>query len=171
MKKMNTVDELLVRLFRAPSILVVEDRLSASMEHILQTNYDCNVDSTSSGHEAIGMMTVKKYDLVYLDLGLLNGTGSTVVKSTQQLCPDTPVVALLSEQMLDFNEIMASVDSLMLLSQPATLEIVRHLFKVFKIKPRTKEIAIHCRHLAEDDESSNHLVEVSSSMPMVGQVG
>lgn len=169
---MNTVDELLVRLFRAPRILVVEDGLNASMEHILQTNYDCNVDSTSSGCTAIDMMTVKKYDLVYLDLGLLNGTGSTVVKSTQQLCPDTPVVVLLGEQMMDFNEVMASVDSLTLLSQPATLEIVRHLFKVFKIKPRTKEIAIHCQRLEEDDaDSSNHLVEASDSMPMAGQAG
>lgn len=141
---MTTVEELLTRLLHAPRVLVVED-LAAPVEVMLRRNYDCFVDTTSDGLQAVRLLASEKYDLVLLDLGLLNGTGEFVLKTAQDKCPDTPVVATADNQ-TNIESLMAQVGSLTLINSPVTLSTVERLFRVFKIKARTRALAEFCQH-------------------------
>ena len=147
LNQMTPVDELMVRLFHAPRILVVEDA-TAPAELLLYRNYDCTVDTTMDGAAAAKLLATKKYDLVLVDLALLNGTSEMVLKAAQQYCPDTPVVVTkVAEAELDV--LMHRVGPVTLVTAPLTLDVVAHLFRVFKIKARTREIAAYCCQLAD----------------------
>lgn len=141
--KMTPVDELMVKLFHPPRVLVVED--AASTEAILRRNYDCRVDTTRDGHEAAELLASQKYDLVLIDLVLLNGTSELVLKAVEKYAPDVPVVATRVD---NIDEVLANLDSVTLLKAPLTFEMLQRLFRVFKIKARTREIAEYCTDLA-----------------------
>lgn len=145
LNQMTPVDELMVRLFHAPRILVVEDA-AAPVEVLLHRNYDCTVDATTDGREAAKLLATQKYDLVMVDLALLNGTSEMVLKAAQKHCPDTPVVVTKIAE-AEWDVLTHRVGPVTLFTAPLTLGVVEHLFRVFKIKARTREIAEYCQQL------------------------
>jgi DNA-binding NarL/FixJ family response regulator len=138
---MTTVDEIMVRLFKAPHILVVQDT-TAPVVGLLHRNYECQVDATDRGDKAVKLLMEQKYDLVILDIALLNGTSRRVLAVVQEYAPSTPVVVTCVQE-IDFREI-AKLGPFTLLSGLVTAEVIENLFRVFKIKARTREIAEYC---------------------------
>ena len=147
---MTNVDELLLRLFRVPSILVVEDKPSA-IDSALAKDYDADVDRTSSGHEAVQMLTSKKYDLIMVDLALLNGTSRKVLLAIKEVCPDVPVIVIKlgSENIV---KLLNETGPLTVLSDPVSSDVMSRLFQLFKIKARTRDMTEQCdrHHFVED---------------------
>jgi CheY-like chemotaxis protein len=149
---MTTVDELMVRLFHPPKILVVQD-CAAPVEALLHRNYDCQVDVTTDGNEAARMLAAEKYDLVLIDLVLLNGTSELVLAAARKYRPEVPVVATkVNESNLD--QLVEDAGTLTLLSTPVTLNAIERLFRVFKIKAKTREIAAYCTDLTRSSADS-----------------
>lgn len=145
LRQMTPVDELMVRLFQPPRVLVVEDS-QASVEELLHRNYECTVDTARTGVEAVRLLVEYKHDLVLIDLALLNGTSEMVLNAAQRYCPDTPVVVTkLDGNTLD--TLMRKVGPFTLFIAPLTSDALEHLFRVFKIKARTKEIARYCQQV------------------------
>lgn len=151
-KDMTSVDELLVRLFRPPRVLVVLDKPD-SVEAMLRRNYDCEVDTARNGREASNLLSSRKYDLVLVDFVLLNGTSQAVLKVAQEHCPDVPVVATKVSEAC-FDDVMKSAMPVTLLNEPVTFNAIQHLFRVFKIKARTHEIAEYCVDLSRQHSAA-----------------
>lgn len=139
---MTIADELMLRLFREPYILVVQDT-AGPVEELLHRNYECHVDATDSGERAIGLLMEQRYDLVIIDMALLNGTSQKVLAAIQGFAPATPVVATHVDG-IDFADLRLL--PVTVLSGSITAETVDYLFRVFKIKARTREIVEYCAH-------------------------
>lgn len=139
---MTTVDEMMVRLFKPPRILIVQDA-STPVEQLLHRDYECSVDTTDGGDAAIRFLQDRRYDLVLIDIGLLNGTSRKVIQASQRFCPGTPVVVLKIAE-VDLIEIVSGDGPLTVLAKPLTSDLLQTLFRVFKIKARTREIANYC---------------------------
>jgi CheY-like chemotaxis protein len=134
---MTTVDEFMLRFFKVPRILSVLDD-SRPVVELLHRNYECEVDATDSGEKAVELITRNKYDLVLVDLALLNGTSRRVLAAVRDHAPGTPVVATrINQEFTDFD----GVGPLTVLSGPLTSEDIAQLFRVFKIKARTHAIS------------------------------
>lgn len=145
LNQMTPVDELMMRLFHPPRVLVVEDSL-APVEVLLHRGYECTVDTARTGEQAVKLLAAQKHDLVLIDLALLNGTSEMVLNAAQRYCPDTPVVVTkLDEKTLE--TLMKKVGPLTLFTAPLTLDSLEHLFRMFKIKARTKQIAEYCQQI------------------------
>ncbi len=129
----------MVRLFKVPRILVVQDS-SSPVVGLLHRKYDCQVDVTDSGIRAISYLHDQKYDLVIVDIELLNGTSRKVLAAVQECAPSMPVVAT---RVKDFHEL--SPNLVMVLSGQVTEQNLERLFQVFKIKARTRAIAEYFR--------------------------
>lgn len=141
---MTPVDELMVRLFQPPRILVVNDAPTA-VELTLRGNYDCTVDIAKTGVKAVRLLIAHTYDLVLIDLALLNGTSEMVLAAIKRHCPDTPVVVTKVDKAT--TELVQRAGPLTLFTEPLTLNALERLFRVFKIKARTKEIAGYCQQV------------------------
>lgn len=142
---MTTVDELLVKLFHAPKVLVVDDMASA-VAALLRQDYGCHVDTTDNGTDAIKMLTSGNYDFAVLDLELLNGTGEVVLQTAQIRCPATPIVVTTGKT--DVVKLLQQVTTLVLLRKPVTHDALDRLFYMFKIKVRSPAVAEYCERLA-----------------------
>lgn len=139
---MTSVDELLLQLFRAPRVLVLESA-DAPVEALLRRDYDCAVDSTADPAVASHLLRNQLYDLVLVDLSLKEAV-EPVLKMAQSACPDTPVVAM-KDPAATVDNLLPPAGSLTLLSEPVSSTAVKHLFRVFKIKARTQEMAAYCQ--------------------------
>lgn len=145
LNKMTPVDELMMRLFHPPRVLVVEEA-SSPVEVLLHRGYECTVDTARTGEDAVKLLAQCKHDLVLIDLALLNGTSEMVLAAAQRYCPDTPVVVTkLDEKTLE--TLMKKVGPLTLFTGPLTMDALEHLFRMFRIKARTKEIARYCQQM------------------------
>jgi|PlaIllAssembly_1097288.scaffolds.fasta_scaffold00029_15 CheY-like chemotaxis protein len=134
---MTTVDELLVKLFHAPKVLVVDDAAGV-LANILRQDYGCSVDTTDNGHEAIKMLTDGNYEFAVVDLELLNGTGEAVLETAHMKCPATPIVVTTAHT--DVIALLQRLDTLVLLRKPITHEALDRLFYIFKIKVRSPAV-------------------------------
>lgn len=141
---MTTVDELLVKLFHAPKVLVVDD-MAGVLAAILRQDYGCHVDTTDNGNDAIKMLTSGSYDFAVLDLELLNGTGEAVLQTARTKCPATPIVVTTGQT--DVVSLLRQLDTLVLLRKPVTHEALDRLFYMFKIKVRSPAVAEYCERL------------------------
>lgn len=139
---MTTVDEFMLRFFKVPRILAVLDD-SRPVVELLHRNYECDVDATDSGEKAIELIGKNKYDLVLVDLALLNGTSRRVLAAIRDHASTTPVVATrLNGEFGDAGEF----GPLTVLAGPLTAGDIAQLFSVFKIKARTRAISEYYGH-------------------------
>lgn len=139
---MTTVEELIVRLFHPPRLLIVQDS-AAPVEALLHRNYDCHVDSTASGEEALKLLATQPYDLIMVDLALMNGTGKKVLQAAQR--KNVRVVVTRFDP-ADLSG-MENTEAVTLLTAPLTLSSIERLFRVFKLKAKTHEITQCCDNL------------------------
>lgn len=141
---MTPVEELMVRLFHAPRILVVED--SAMAETLLHSTYNCVVDSTKNWRDVVKLLMTRKYDLALLDLSLLGSAADVVLKALQRHCPATPIVVTKAgKEALD--QLSSRMGPVTLFTAALTLSTLERLFRMFKIKARTQEMEHYCQQL------------------------
>ena len=134
---MTTVDEFMLRFFKVPRILLVLDD-SRPVVELLHRGYECEVDDTDRGEKAVELISKNKYDLVIVDLALLNGTSRKVLAAIHDHAPATPVVATKLHN--EFGEV-GEFGPLTVLAGPLTAGDIAQLFSVFKIKARTHAIS------------------------------
>ncbi|MFQ5603776.1 MAG: sigma-54-dependent transcriptional regulator [bacterium] len=77
------------------SILAVDDEVefTGTLSDILK-RHDFNVDTTSSGYEALQMLSLRPYDLVILDLYMPLISGLETLKRIKNIDPGLPVIIL-----------------------------------------------------------------------------
>lgn len=84
-----------------PRVLVVEDGAMASLvEKMILTRFGCEVDTASTGEEAIRLCRTNHYHLILMDIELGHGLdGCAVSRRIRQAHPnaDTVIVALTSQ--------------------------------------------------------------------------
>ncbi len=77
------------RLNSTIQVLVVEDvEIAQRLEEFVLTSLDCQVDIASTGAEAIELFKLKKYDLVFMDLGLSDMTGYSITQNFRKIEKD-----------------------------------------------------------------------------------
>lgn len=144
---MTTVDELLIKLFHAPKVLVVEN-VADEVKAKLRDDYGCHVDTTDNGSRALKLLLSGEYDLALLDLETLNGTGEAVLKAVQIRCPRTPVAAAVG-RLSDAEQMLRQIGTIILLRKPVTHDALDRLFRILKIKVRTPAVVEYCEHLSQ----------------------
>jgi CheY-like chemotaxis protein len=82
-----------------PTILLVEDNpIARSVESALFTNLDCEVDVAATGSEALALFEPGKYDLIFMEIILVDISGYMVAKKIRQAEASTnfhvPIIAL-----------------------------------------------------------------------------
>jgi PAS domain S-box-containing protein len=67
-------------------VLLIEDvEIAQRLEEFVLTALDCQVDVAGTGAEAIELFKLKKYDLVFMDLGLSDMTGYTITQHFRKI--------------------------------------------------------------------------------------
>jgi CheY-like chemotaxis protein len=113
---------------RQKNILVVEDvPLIAKVHDILLSNLKCVVTIAKTGAEAIAAYKQQSFDLVFMDLGLPDMDGVTVVKelrewekTKQQYTPIVALTAHISDELRE-RALQAGMDDFF--SKPLTSQI------------------------------------------------
>ncbi|MCE3238202.1 MAG: putative sensory histidine-kinase / response regulator [Gammaproteobacteria bacterium] len=76
-------------------VLLIEDvEIAQRLEKFVLTSLHCQVDIAATGAEAIALFKLKKYDLVFMDLGLSDMTGYTITQHFRKIEKD--LLSLLS---------------------------------------------------------------------------
>ena len=91
-------------------ILVVED-LEVAQKAAVSALADCNceIDIAENGQEAISLFQQNKYDLIFMDVGLPDLHGLTVVERIRELEQDgsgrkTPIIALTQHTQKEYQD-------------------------------------------------------------------
>lgn len=91
------------RIFRdpknPPKVLMIEDNAIAQKAvQALLMQLDCQVDVADSGEKAVSLFKPGKYDLIFMDIGLEDGSGYVVSKKLRQIEDGSgfrvPIIAL-----------------------------------------------------------------------------
>ncbi|EGF92064.1 mmoS [Asticcacaulis biprosthecium C19] len=91
----NDDDRIITESGQDKAVLLVEDNpVNALLAQILLQREGCRVERASSGEEAIDVLKDRKFDLIFMDLGLpgLDGLGTT--REVRALGVRTPIIAL-----------------------------------------------------------------------------
>lgn len=133
---MSSVEELVVRLFRAPSLLVIELDPEATVETVRRA-CDCCIVTVDDGERVAEAVSKYTFDLVLLDLSVPGA--AVALNALRAHCPETPVVVVSGWH--DYDDIMTDVT---VVSRPLKVETVERLFKLFKIRARTRDVVDYC---------------------------
>jgi len=114
-------------------ILIVEDsKLAQKMAVIAVESLGCEIYTADTGAEAITQFKMRKYDLIFMDLGLSDMDGYTVTETIRRLEEKrqtrTPIVALTAHTEDEFrqNAKKAGMDDF--LSKPLTTDKAKAMF-------------------------------------------
>lgn len=126
------------------SVLVVEDsEIAQKVALAILTSMDCVVDLASSGQEALQHIKTKRYDLIFMDIGLGEGAdGYEVTKQIRNQEKDkdhTPIVALTAHAAEENKQhcIESGMDAV--LSKPITKTHASNILDHFVRHPETLE--------------------------------
>uniref|UniRef100_UPI001055C78F response regulator n=1 Tax=Legionella nautarum TaxID=45070 RepID=UPI001055C78F len=126
------------------SVLVVEDsEIAQKVALTILTSMDCVVDLASSGQEALQHIKTKRYDLIFMDIGLGEGAdGYEVTKQIRNQEKDkdhTPIVALTAHAAEENKQhcIESGMDAV--LSKPITKAHAANIIDHFVRHPETLE--------------------------------
>jgi len=88
-------EEKLIEVPQSPDILVVEDERSLlKLISSILTSNGFTSDKASSIREAMATLSRKVYDIVFLDLGLPDGSGFSILESIVESSPETIVTVI-----------------------------------------------------------------------------
>lgn len=129
-----------VRVRTGLSILVVEDNhVSQVVAFKLLNQYGCVVDVVSNGFEAIKMLGLKKYDVVFMDIQMpvMNGYEATkLIRSATipDVNPDMLIIAMTANAMKGDDKSCLKVGMNDYISKPILPENVKNMMeKYFKV--------------------------------------
>lgn len=117
-------------------ILVVEDlKVAQKAARAVLKRYHCDVDFADTGQEAITLFSQNQYDLIFMDVGLPDMHGLTVVEQIRESedgnPTKTPIVALSVHTSEEYQE--AAIDYGMndFLSKPITAKKAKHILEKY----------------------------------------
>ncbi len=87
---------------KATYLLMVEDTASvAALYRSYLTPLDIDINTVSTGHEAIASIAVREPDLILLDLRLPDMTGMDVLHAVKQKSPNVPIIFMTAHGSID----------------------------------------------------------------------
>jgi hypothetical protein len=129
---------MLVRLFRAPVVLVVEkpeEKPEALVSGMLRRRYACEVVRVEAGENVPGLVQACQFDLILLAAGRVNDSLPLVLAALRQAGSYAPVVVLLEGQ----EEALPRLPSgcaVTVINRPLTGPGLDSLLRQLKIKAR-----------------------------------
>lgn len=125
------------------NVLIVEDdSFMGEVNKTILEKYDCNIDIAKDGKEAIKAIYSKKYDLIFIDIGLPDMNGYEVTKKIRQYEIDrehlTPIVALSAHSGVENAQQCIAAGMNAVLTKPLIPEKALDILNTF-IPFRTKE--------------------------------
>jgi len=124
------------------NILVVEDVPTAAMiASIILKKLGCNVTIAETGEVAISQFKEKKFDLIFMDLGLPDIDGRTVTVEMRKLekaahCVHTPIVALTAHAGNELKNTIADFGMDGFFSKPLTTHLARDILNHYVKKDK-----------------------------------
>ena len=136
----------------SPKILIVDDefRMCESLQCLLETK-DYDVTTASCGHDALGLIAEKTYDLAVLDVHLPDILGTEILTRVKTRSPDTIVIIITGD---------ANLDSALAALKCGAYDYLRKPFE-FEEFIRTVENALNQRTLKREKERINHKLSLS----------
>jgi CheY-like chemotaxis protein len=135
---MSNAEQLLSWLLKSPRLLCVEaDRFTGSIEQAVG-HYACELERAESGAEALVKLAGGKYDLVLLLGPLPDMTVGQFLRQMKVTTPDLPVV-LAGAFAADKAYGAMAQRPVTVLNRPLLAGDVDELFRVFKIKARSRQ--------------------------------
>lgn len=139
---MKSLLELAERWAASPRILILEDDpdLTQILESVLE-QHDCEVVAVSTVAEAIEASQSQKFDLVFVDLLLPDGSGVRLIQSVKKRWPHTPIVVMTGLVFDSALDRALSYGPVAFLRKPSdtTFSAIVNLLAMFKLKHRQLE--------------------------------
>jgi two-component system KDP operon response regulator KdpE len=130
-----SVLELAEQLARSPRILIVEDDPSiVSVLTQVLAHYECEIDKASNVNDAKGLTDSRKYDLIFVDLTLPDGSGATVVKNIKTTMPTVPVLVMSDSRDWTLIEETLLLGIVTVMMKPFYLTELHNALKMFKVR-------------------------------------
>lgn len=113
------------------SVLLVEDNLmSQKVANIMLKEFGCNVSLAESGYEAINKIQQKKFDLIFLDIGLPDMDGCALAQeilSSDNKNKNTPMIALTAHALEEDRKLFLQAGMSDILVKPITFDSARSI--------------------------------------------
>ena len=119
-----------------PVLLVEDDALAQMVAKNFLKDLNCRVDTASSGEEAIIKASQNKYDLILMDVGLVDMDGFTVtkrIKTNFSLNKDTPIVAVTANSSQEYQQLGIEAGMLTFFPKPLQIAKLRKLLETIAV--------------------------------------
>lgn len=138
---MTAVEELLTKLLLPARLLcVVSDKRQAdALRQQIVQKYECAVDWAASGEEAKQKLSQHKYDLLLLEAVPQDVPASALLRHVKLTSPETPVVLVTGLIGSRVAEEASACGIVSVLARPVKQTDIDDLFRVFKVRVRTRE--------------------------------
>jgi len=156
------------RLPQKPKILVVDDEVAAAdnLAYVCRKEgYD--VETKTSGHEAISILNQQTFDVVLTDLKMENIDGMAVLNTSKKIHPDSEVIMVTGHATLDSAVEAMKAGAFHYIAKPYRLDEVRELVrKALEIVQLKKENQSLKQQLA-DNHNATDIVTNNSVMQRI----
>lgn len=134
-----------------PNILIIDDEESVRnlLRQILSQDYLCQ--TAVSAEEALGLLETESYALVLCDINMPGMSGLRLIPLISALAPDTVVVMISGEQMID-----TAIDSM----RVGAFDYIKKPFEIEHIKTAVERALNHHSLLTDKRKYENHLEEL-----------
>lgn len=137
---MTSLLELVESWAASPRVLVLEDDQDVArvLEEML-SGFDCEVTTAHTLAEGL-VAAQRRFDIVFVDLRLPDGSGVELIRHFKFHAPTTPIVvmtALTNDAMID-KALSCGVVALLRKPYDTTVAQVKNTFEMFKIKLRSR---------------------------------
>ncbi len=118
---------------QSPLVLLVEDNyLIKKISTILLKQLNCIVDVASNGKETLEFIQEKKYNIIFMDIGLPDIDGITLIQKIRKLSKincNVPVIALTAHSDHDYMTKSLDAGANEFLTKPFNMQIGQHLLQ------------------------------------------
>lgn len=122
-------------------ILLVEDDTDvAKMVRELLERYDCELEVAGRVSDAINAVVSRKFDLIFIDLLLPDGSGVDVIKTVKAHAPVTPILVMtgVAQPRLIDEALACGVVTVLHKPFDITSQQLRYILDMFKVRARMR---------------------------------
>lgn len=114
-------------------LLVEDDSTNLMFETLILKSLDCNIDAAQNGTDATNMVQKKKYDVIFLDLGLPDMDGFTVAKNTRatEMNAKTPIAIVTGHDTEEYKQQAFAVGANEFITKPLLKDAVEKILKKY----------------------------------------
>lgn len=119
-----------------PSILVVEDQMIAatSLEYQLEKLGISQLDIVKDGKTALEQIQKKEYDLIFMDIGLPDMTGTELTQKIRQIQKTIPIVALTGHAKKEIKADWKNAGIQDVYTKPINYDDLKYVIKKYTLK-------------------------------------